>query len=94
MNRKRTRNYKLTLESLEDRCVPSAGFLDPTFLVGDSSRQCGGARSGVPGGKTVRHGSLHHAHELHGAYPSRNASDWQMSTLRPHFGCPVFFRRG
>ena len=29
MNRKRT--HKLTLEPLEDRCVPAAGFLDPTF---------------------------------------------------------------
>src|SRR5262245_11651818 len=29
MNGKRT--HKLTLELLEDRCVPSAGFLDPTF---------------------------------------------------------------
>lgn len=31
MNRKRTRTLKPTLEILEDRCVPSAGFLDPTF---------------------------------------------------------------
>ena len=31
MNRKHTRTLKPTLELLEDRCVPSAGFLDPTF---------------------------------------------------------------
>jgi uncharacterized delta-60 repeat protein len=31
MNPKRIRTLKPTLELLEDRCVPSAGFLDPTF---------------------------------------------------------------
>jgi hypothetical protein len=31
MNRKHTRTFRPTLEHLEDRCVPSAGFLDPTF---------------------------------------------------------------
>jgi hypothetical protein len=31
MNRKHTRTLKPTLEILEDRCVPSAGFLDSTF---------------------------------------------------------------
>jgi uncharacterized delta-60 repeat protein len=31
MNRKRARPFKPTLELLEDRCVPTAGFLDPTF---------------------------------------------------------------
>jgi uncharacterized delta-60 repeat protein len=31
MNRKHTRTLKPTLQSLEDRCVLTAGFLDPTF---------------------------------------------------------------
>src|SRR5262245_35729164 len=31
MNRKRTHTLKPTLELLEDRCVPTAGFLDTTF---------------------------------------------------------------
>ena len=31
MNCKHTRTLKPTLELLEDRCVPTAGFLDPTF---------------------------------------------------------------
>ena len=31
MKRKYTRTFRPRLEHLEDRCVPSAGFLDPTF---------------------------------------------------------------